>query len=289
MIYARMNFSRIKKTHGIELSKIQGGFALLVLTSFIAFVFNVIMIISSLAVIHIYGYWPMSNTMCQSVGFLSNIGEIIFVNSSFTIIIFRNIIIFKDLGSKICQKIYKSAIKQNSLMILVICILWTYSILIFYLSIVLNEFEVGFTKEHCNVVFTDQTQIFNVYFCYTVFSFIPLVTIAYVTTILSFVGLKRKSLNLNVTSPPSVSLLFTIKLISMMTLGLSLQLTFPQLPPFTGKVLASAYHWMVTAFVSTSTWPFIRLAMVTVFKDVFCVKPRKDGDGNDILSATFSA
>ena len=266
----------------------QSGFALLILTSLCSFVLNTTILMINMIVIQSYGYWPISNQMCQFVAFVGNVEDRIYYNSNFVAVICRNVIIFKDLEYRICQRFYKLAIKGNSVMIPLIIFIWLYTILTIFLPLFYNDFKVGFTYGHCNIVFINQTSSFDLHFSYTIFCFIPFEIVALGTTIISYVLVKVKSLNPDKVVP-NISVKFTLELVVIMILGLLIKLVLSNIPHFfAANIIDSAYVWLFTIFVSTSVWPTLKPAMVITIKDLFCRKPLNNG-GEHALSVTFSS
>ena len=299
IIYARVNFSRIKKTHGIELIKLQGGFVLLMLFSFISLIFNVSLISVSSAVIHVYGYWPLPNSACQAVALASHLGDQIHVASCFVAILCRHIVIYKELGYVWSQKLHDRALKGNRLMVFVIAGIWLYEIFKMRIPLLLLNSEIGFTTfgymaQYCNIIvhtsnetsidynlYEGKFNLFNIpYFLFT--------AVALISTVHACVCMKLKSLNPNNLDPgdrvESISTMFTAVIVMILILAVIRHIVkfysdsiFPPDPQFFQNVATLSHTVIFYIFIFCTSWPFLKLALFTMIKDMFCKKPREGG------------
>ena len=299
IIYARVNFSRIKKTHGIELIKLQGGFVLLMLLSFMSLIFNVSLISASSALLHVYGYWPLPNSVCQAVALASHLGEEIHVACCFVAILCRNIVIYKQLGNVWCQRLYDLALKGNGFMVFVFASIWLFEIIKLRIPLIFLNSEIGFTRfgnraEYCNIIIhtNNETSIdYNSYYgkqYYFNIAYFLFISFALITTIHASVCIKQKSLHPNGLDPidrvDSVSKTFTVVIVIILMLAVTRHIVkfhsdsiSPQDTQFFQNVAVLAYSVPFYIFVIFTSWPILKRAMFTMIKDMSCKKPREGG------------
>ena len=232
---------------------------------------------------------------------LSNLGETIYFNTLFVAVLCRYVVIFKELGSSHCQRIFDFAIQGQGLMICIIFIIWTYTILTLRLPLLVLEYESGFKDGHCNIFYKEMYIVivesgYSVY-SVTMFSVIPTSFITCVTTIIGIIVYRRRTPNANGTAHKE-NIQFTCQILFFVIFGLAFQLAFPRCwflkhfdieeLPF-GSILASVYHCVLTGYVSYTVWPILKQAMETVIKDITCKKcEASDTVDHMVMSTTTS-
>ena len=240
----------------------------------------------------------MSYQICKRVSLFTNIGVKIHIFSSYVAIICRNIVIFKNIGSHMCERLHTVFLKENRLIIIVIFLLWLYSIMLLRLPLYFDNFNHKFNPEQCNL-FTVQiisTKVNEPFakldytsFYHTLFCYIPLHVTAVSTTVLSLVWMKKKSSEFEPNEREKRATTKTsIELLLLMKFGLALQVSFFWLPRLIGLILSSVFMWILLIYTSYTTWPFLKSAMTIMLKDLFCRKPLNAGQSENVLSATLS-
>ena len=306
ILYARLNYARLRKVHKIELTCVKGGVSVLVLTFLLSFLLSQAVNIISLILTHVYGYWPLSNFMWKGFAWFGIIGEDMYFKCLFVALLARYVVIFKECGSKLCQKMYKYGIQGSWFMAVVLLFVSLYSNISLRLPHILHGAESGFSNgdsggpllsrhfgHHGRCKFLFYTHEYYPNNFYVISSTIPICVITFSLIFTGFFCLTKHLSNLpskNKSIRQEENRKFSLEVSFLATYALLLHIFAPAVFPFSlcYIILVSIFNWLLTIYVSFSIWHLLKLVIQTVLKDIFCCKSRDKSSAVDLEDLSFS-
>ena len=300
VLYSRLCHRRVKRLHGIELAKLQGGVAPYILSVLGVLLMRQVLQLAVEVVTHVYGYWPLGNLSCQVVGWTRDLLQNTFLCSLSVGVIFRYIVILKELEvSKFCEAIHANAIKKQWLMIVIVVCFWTHLTLAHLTPLYFMETRPGYKHGNCVLMYASQNDFFVHKVIIYLLTAIPITSAALFMIIYTTIKtISYKIYNKN-ERKTIIDVKFTVSVFLLNVSRLVLIFTTIQSgkrwPEATLKTTVESFPTLLVVpvlvylFLSITLWPLVRLPLHLLLRDLLCLKPMRNTQPAVLSSTTVAA